>query len=447
MKTRFQKAVSFITASALLLSTVTGIGIWQQGRGANAKNNVVLENPVIQADATMLAGQKVTWDCVYFGSYPQAEVVPSVASYSALDTALYEEEDILVDPAVYTALVNSKNWRANELVFGGKKYRRMRSEHADHQATVPTSSAVQGSVYGSYQWSDTTTYHYFKYEPIKWRVLATDGEAALLLSDIGLDAKEYHSSKQDVTWENCSLRGWLNGHVETGFPGRAFDSKEQREAVITTELIDNEQGTTSTDNIFLLSQEDVSRPATDSAIISGESAKAITGSALAFREPDSYDEARMSYCSTYAKAMGVQVCASVADHARIRSCGQLLRNTGSASASTACILPNGKLTTEANAYNSVDRKNYCYAIRPALYLDLSKTDLYEYAGTVCSDGTVKDADEAVTGKATLPPAPSSSASPSVDPSAKPSVSPSIDPSANPSVDHSANQSDEPSAYT
>lgn len=35
----------------------------------------VLNNPRIVKDDSMEAGQKVTWDCVYFGSYPQTEVV------------------------------------------------------------------------------------------------------------------------------------------------------------------------------------------------------------------------------------------------------------------------------------------------------------------------------------------------------------------------------------
>ena len=31
-------------------------------------------NPKIEEDTTMTAGQKVTWDCIYFGSYPQSEI-------------------------------------------------------------------------------------------------------------------------------------------------------------------------------------------------------------------------------------------------------------------------------------------------------------------------------------------------------------------------------------
>lgn len=34
-----------------------------------------LNNPRIVQDSFMDAGQKVTWDCIYFGSYPQTEIV------------------------------------------------------------------------------------------------------------------------------------------------------------------------------------------------------------------------------------------------------------------------------------------------------------------------------------------------------------------------------------
>ena len=44
-----------------------------------------LSNPKTEEDSSMMTGQKVTWDCVWFGSYPQAEVVSSLENYSALD--------------------------------------------------------------------------------------------------------------------------------------------------------------------------------------------------------------------------------------------------------------------------------------------------------------------------------------------------------------------------
>lgn len=459
MRTRFQKAVALITASALLLSTVTGIGIWQQGRGAKAMN-VVLENPDIQEDDTMLAGQKVTWDCVYFGSYPQAEVVSSEGEYSALDASLYDADmDILSDSALYAKLENAEeeDWQDNELVLDGVKYRRMLNKDTNgHPA------------FAAYKWGDMTTYHYFKYEDIKWRVLSTDGEQALLLSDIGLDSPIIGS--EDSIWGNCVMRSWLNGYAATqngdgsnytgqGFVNRAFNQNEA-EAIMEAELTNEpEAEDTTQDKVFLLSREE-----------------AYT-KAYGFKEDsptDNRDEARKSYCSTYAKAMGVSLADSIdiLYGADVKNCGQALRGNHFNNNELLYDYITRLGTVGAAFKSSIQYK--CHAIRPALYLDLSKTDQYEYAGTVCSDGTVVDAQTAAVGKATLPPAeastgagaqtpsgagaqtpsaagtqtpsePPTSASPSAKPSASPSTDPSASPSAKPSASSSANPSASPSA--
>ncbi|MEI3595666.1 MAG: hypothetical protein V8Q58_09275 [Anaerobutyricum hallii] len=48
-----------------------------------------------------------------------------------------------------------------------------------------------------YDWKeDYDTYHYFKYEPIKWRVLNVnnDENKALLFADITLDDQRYNTN-------------------------------------------------------------------------------------------------------------------------------------------------------------------------------------------------------------------------------------------------------------
>ena len=41
----------------------------------NVSAEVKLKNPRVVKDNSMRAKQKVTWDCIYFGSYPQTEIV------------------------------------------------------------------------------------------------------------------------------------------------------------------------------------------------------------------------------------------------------------------------------------------------------------------------------------------------------------------------------------
>ena len=56
---------------------------------------VQLRNPVITADNSMKAKQKVTWDCVWFGSYPQAEVVPSSEDYASVKEDMRTEKEVI----------------------------------------------------------------------------------------------------------------------------------------------------------------------------------------------------------------------------------------------------------------------------------------------------------------------------------------------------------------
>ena len=94
--------------------------------------------------------------------------------------------------------------------------------------------------------------------PIEWLVLAREGQNVLLLSRYGLDTQRYDKKNKEVTWEECTLRKWLN---DTFFK-RAFSLEEQKSVLITN--IDNSHsqcsndfktngGKDTQDKVFLLS--------------------------------------------------------------------------------------------------------------------------------------------------------------------------------------------------
>ena len=101
--------------------------------------------------------------------------------------------------------------------------------------------------------------------PIEWCVLARDGDKALLISRYGLDAQPYNTTNSEVTWENCTLRTWLNGT----FYNKAFSSAEQ--AAILTMYVDNSKyqcydgwstssgGNNTRDKVFLLSYAEANK--------------------------------------------------------------------------------------------------------------------------------------------------------------------------------------------
>ena len=66
-------------------------------------------------------------------------------------------------------------------------------------------------------------------EAIEWIVLDMQEGKALLLSKYGLDAIPYNTEYVNITWEQCTLRTWLN----QDFLKTAFDEKEQS-AILTT---------------------------------------------------------------------------------------------------------------------------------------------------------------------------------------------------------------------
>lgn len=97
--------------------------------------------------------------------------------------------------------------------------------------------------------------------PIKWRVLDVRDGKALLFSEYGLDTQPYHNVYENITWENCSLRAWLN----QAFLCTAFTKEE--EAAIQLTHIDNgksqgnpdwstDGGSDTQDKAFLLSYKE-----------------------------------------------------------------------------------------------------------------------------------------------------------------------------------------------
>ena len=92
-------------------------------------------------------------------------------------------------------------------------------------------------------------------EPIAWRVLAVEGDAALLISQFILDAKAYNEKSSNITWENCTLRRWLND----SFLNTAFSEAEQG-AILTSPVTNGDNlefatdgGADTEDRVFLLS--------------------------------------------------------------------------------------------------------------------------------------------------------------------------------------------------
>lgn len=98
-------------------------------------------------------------------------------------------------------------------------------------------------------------------EDIEWQVLDIQDGKAFVVSKYALDAKHYNDEYTDVTWEDCTLRQWLNDD----FLNSAFTYDEQN-AISKTSLTnpDNDSygtdgGNKTSDKIFLLSIDEANK--------------------------------------------------------------------------------------------------------------------------------------------------------------------------------------------
>ena len=345
-------------ASLLVLTLLFGLFPIESGNNLNKVQAVTpLNNPRTVTDSSMNAKQKVTWDCVWFGAYPQSEVTSG---------------------DIYNKLKNATGWdENNDIVIDGNKYRRLKGEDATYYNTK--------RVLNYYDWiEDYSTYHYFKYEAIKWRVLNVSNGGALLLADQALDSQRYNQNSEDITWEKSSIRSWLNAkdtinnqeginYRKGNFLNEAFFLSEQ--AVILPRNIANKNnatyntsgGNNTLDKIFLLAETQ----------ICGLDAKKYGF----IMDHSIDDEARQSKCAEYAFAMG---CYKFVETKYAENVNWWLRSPGGSSKAALKIDYDGRSRTGGSSIDSIE------AIRPALYLKISSSNLYSYAGTVCSDGTINE---------------------------------------------------------
>ncbi len=261
-----------ITLSLLLALIVLSVPVF-------AENDI--PTTYIQLKPTTL--NKVDEKHVQFGYYPQTEVVANESQCGTSGQDWGTSEDYYLDANLYSSL-QSAQWDSNgDTEIGGSRYHRI--TRSDTYNTYASD--------GYYSWANDSEYHYFKYEPLKWRILQISDTDAFLFSDTIIDYRPFWNGtvgSDTVTyWDSSDLRAWLNN----SFLNIAFTELEKL-VVKTTQNRDPYDDTNnplvSEDKVFLLS----------------ESAASKSSYGFASMSPAT-DKARALKASTYAKAMGIYV--------------------------------------------------------------------------------------------------------------------------------------------
>ena len=95
--------------------------------------SVLIHLPVLGEDSASPTGRVTTWSCVYFGSYPSAEVVDS--TWNAVDDYALREGDLIRDDDLFVRLETAP-WQDNTLEIDGASYIRVGLDRAPSSGGV-----------------------------------------------------------------------------------------------------------------------------------------------------------------------------------------------------------------------------------------------------------------------------------------------------------------------
>ena len=247
-------------------------------------------------------------------------------------------------------------------------------------------------------------------QPIKWRVLSVDGDDVFLLAEKDLDCRPYNTEDgDDISWETCTLRSWLNGYGAEenkagedysgkGFLDDAFTSEEKfsikESAVINDDnlLYGTEGGNNTSDRLYLLSIDESMNPA------------------YGFPSENNETETRKAQTTAYVRRQGVDTLERPGNYG-----GWWLRSIGFYKGEADNVKNTGLVPWRGLSVH------LCFAtVRPVLHLNLKassdaiSTPSWSYAGTVTLKGRLDE---------TATPAPADTAKPSGTPIAAPTVNP------------------------
>lgn len=367
------------------------IGITLSLQGVFAGEKPELQNPKIDADSSMIAGQNTTWDTVYYGYYPQTEIIGDKNQYGVKNNLWNSESDYSLDPEVYSKLEKAKYDAQGDTVINGIKYCRMGKDDRTYLSR-------NNEVNNHYFWNSQYPYHYFRYEPIRWRVLTAQdtskGKRALLLSDRILDNRKYNETETNITWEKSGLRSWLNGYggeynqenmdySEKSFIKAAF-TEIQREPIVTSRLANKSNyayntngGNDTVDRIFLLSEDEVYLAST-AAYFGFVAAGDYASSSTVAKVRDIQDEGKRAQGSTYSKAKGLWC-----NHESGFEGNSMwwMRSPGKSNRDAAFVCNKGFIRYYGTRVNAQD-----VGIRPAMVLNMDNAD-WVYGGIVSSNGS------------------------------------------------------------
>ena len=320
-------------------------------------------------------------DIVEFGSYPQSKVTDS-SLVSALNkvSKSWVSYGYYSGTGSYDTMVQGDWMKYADFTYNGTKYRAVTfSQYRPYSTCNPSSTS---KTYQDDNGYTPNNIYYFKYEPLKWRVL--DPSTGFVLCESIIDAQAYSNTVygygtdpyghladwNDVAhtcyandYATSSIRVWLNDD----FYNIAFSSSQK--ANILTSKLDNKayktsysefDGETTYDKVFLLSWNEVQN------------------TAYGFSANTSSDTARAAKHTDYAECQGLWVSAS-------NQCVfQYLRSASNHSISVCYVYSDGNL--DGVNWRDWDVSDTDGGVRPAIKISNLSSTIPKSGGSGSSSG-------------------------------------------------------------
>ncbi len=250
--------------------------------------------------------ESATGEYILFGSYPQSEVLGATATDLTSLAGILPTSTVPAGWISYgyyaNGVVSDYMWY-KDVEYGGERYRGVYfTSYRPNRTTDAT--AMSDNMYIQYNSGYIKgNVYWFKYEPIKWRILEEENGEALIFSELAIDSRDFYHSKSDQNiygltthannYEHSNIRKWLNNE----FYNYAFSQLEQSSILLT--IVDNSAATTmdaenqyacaeTYDWVFLPSRKDV------------------LNAEYGFTTTTDWTETRYKKSTAYAKAQGCE---------------------------------------------------------------------------------------------------------------------------------------------
>ena len=320
------------------------------------EHRIVVEKAKKKAKKVFAIGTPIVCACIAFvlvlitviipkQKYNQAMELISSGDYDSAYALLEEigDKETIASNKYDRAIkyIDSGDYKTACILLNGLSYRDSAEKlKSAKQAQIKNAKVGDIVYFGTYEQDNDTSNGK---ENIEWRVLAKENSRVLVISDKALDCQPYNSSyTEEVTWENCSLRKWLNGT----FLNKAFSTEEQAQIQNTTVSADNNPqystnpGNATTDKVFLLSINEVEKYFNS-------------------------DEARKCAPTAYAKAQGASTSDTFKTPSGAATCWWWLRSPGDDQSSAAYVYFGGDVFELGNyVFSGLN------AVRPAMWISI-----------------------------------------------------------------------------